>query len=55
MNIALLKEICETSGAPGHENRIHEIVLREIKKLADEISVDKMGNVKSLSHRYALQ
>lgn len=48
MNIALLKEICETAGAPGYENRIREIVLREIKKLADEVSVDKMGNVTAL-------
>ena len=45
LNINLLKEICETSGAPGFENQIREIVLRETKKLADEISVDKMGNV----------
>ena len=48
MNIALLKEICETAGAPGYENRIREIVLREIKKLADDVSVDKMGNVTAL-------
>ena len=45
LNILLLKEICETAGAPGYENRIREIVLREVKKLVDEVSVDNMGNV----------
>jgi endoglucanase len=48
MNIPLLKEICETPGAPGHENRIREVVLREIKPLVDEISIDKMGNVTAI-------
>lgn len=45
LNIPLLREICETAGAPGFEQRIREIVLREVKPLADEVSVDKMGNV----------
>lgn len=45
MNLSLLKLICETPGAPGHENRIREIVHKEIKSLADEISIDKMGNL----------
>jgi tetrahedral aminopeptidase len=48
MNIALLKEICEMPGAPGHENRIRDLVMREIKHLADDISIDKMGNVTAL-------
>jgi endoglucanase len=33
------------AGAPGHEQRIREVVLREVKKLADKVSVDNMGNV----------
>ncbi|MBP7167077.1 MAG: M42 family metallopeptidase [Bacteroidia bacterium] len=45
MNIALLKLICETPGAPGHEHRVREVVLKELKGLADEVSIDKMGNV----------
>ncbi len=45
MNIALLKTICETAGAPGHEHRVRDLVLSEIKGLADEISIDKMGNI----------
>ncbi len=45
INIKLLKEICEVAGAPGHEQRVREIVLREVKKLSDKISIDNMGNV----------
>ena len=45
LNIPLLKEICETPGTSGYEQRIREVVLREIKSLVDEMSVDNMGNV----------
>ena len=45
INVTLLKEICEVAGAPGHEQRVREIVLREVKKLADKVSIDNMGNV----------
>lgn len=45
LNIPLLKEICEIAGAPGFEQRVREIVLREIKPLVDEVSIDNMGNV----------
>lgn len=45
INLKLLKEICEVAGAPGHEQRIREIVLREIKPLVDEVTIDNMGNV----------
>jgi endoglucanase len=48
MNIKLLKEICETPGAPGFEQRIRQVVLRELKGLADEVSVDNMGNVTAI-------
>ncbi len=45
INVNLLKEITEVAGAPGHEQRIREIVIREVKPLVDEINVDNMGNV----------
>lgn len=45
VNVKLLKEICEVAGAPGHEQRVREIVLREVKSLVDEVSIDNMGNV----------
>jgi tetrahedral aminopeptidase len=45
MNLALFSEICKTPGAPGYEDRIREVVLREVKTLVDDVSVDNMGNV----------
>lgn len=45
MNIQLLKEICEVAGAPGFEERVRKLVLKEIKDLVDEVTVDSMGNV----------
>ena len=38
--IKLLAEICEIAGAPGHEQRVRDLVLREIKPLVDEIKID---------------
>jgi len=40
----LLKELCECSGIPGREQRLREIVRRELAPLADEMSVDGLGN-----------
>ena len=48
MNLKLFKEICETPGAPGFEDRIRKVVLREIKSLVDDVQVDRMGNVIAL-------
>ena len=45
INVNLLKEIAEVAGAPGHEQRVREIVLREITPLVDDITIDNMGNV----------
>ena len=45
INTKLLAELCEVAGAPGHENRVREIVIKEIKPLVDEINIDNMGNV----------
>ena len=41
----LLAELTETSGAPGYESRIRDIVRREFDGVADEIRTDSMGNV----------
>ena len=45
INTELLAEICEVAGAPGHEQRVREIVIREVKPLVDEIKIDNLGNV----------
>ncbi len=41
----LLKELCECSGVPGREERLREIVRRELEPIADELRVDGMGNL----------
>lgn len=48
INVALLKEICEVAGAPGFEQRIREVVLREVTPLVDEVQIDNMGNVHAI-------
>lgn len=45
INVALLKEICEVPGVPGHEQKVRELIQRELKDIADEISIDHMGNL----------
>ncbi len=45
INVSLLKEICEIAGTSGFEQRIREVVIRELKPLVDSFSVDYMGNV----------
>jgi len=45
INIALLKEICEIAGAPGFEKRVRDLVIKEVRPLVDELSVDNLGNV----------
>jgi len=45
INLQLLKRICETPGIPGFEQRIRQVVIKELQGLVDEISVDNMGNV----------
>ena len=45
INIKLLKDICEVAGAPGFENRVREMVLKQIENLVDDISIDNMGNI----------
>lgn len=45
LNLDLLKELSESSGAPGFEGKIREIVKREIKAYVDSIQIDGMGNL----------
>jgi putative aminopeptidase FrvX len=45
MSLKLLNQVCTTPGAPGFEQKIRELVLKEIKPLVDEVQLDNMGNV----------
>ncbi len=45
LDISLLKEICETPGAPGNEERIRKVVMREVESLCDEMHIDNIGNL----------
>jgi tetrahedral aminopeptidase len=45
INVELLARICEVPGAPGHEQRVRELVIKEVKPLVDKISMDNMGNL----------
>jgi tetrahedral aminopeptidase len=45
MNISLLAELCKTPGAPGFEEPVRKVVLRELEGLCDEVTIDNMGNV----------
>lgn len=48
IKIPLLAEICKTPGAPGFEQKVRDLVIREITPLVDEVSIDNMGNVYAL-------
>ena len=48
IDVDLLARICEVPGAPGFEKRIRDLVLKELKGLADEVRVDAIGNVVAL-------
>jgi endoglucanase len=45
LNVPLLSRICEAPGAPGYEKAIRNLVIAELKGLADDVTVDNMGNV----------
>jgi endoglucanase len=48
INTSLLKKICETAGAPGFEDRVRELVIKEVSPFVDSIDIDNMGNVITL-------
>ena len=41
----LLKELTETSGVPGYEDRLRDVVRREFDGVVDEVRSDAMGNL----------
>jgi len=48
LNIPLLKVLSETPGAPGFEERIREVIIKEITPYVDSVEVDNMGNIHTL-------
>lgn len=48
INVALLKQICEVPGVPGHEQKVRELITKELNGIADSITVDNMGNLIAL-------
>ena len=48
INVNLLKNICETPGAPGFEDQVRSLVLKEIEGLVDTVEIDNMGNIIAL-------
>jgi endoglucanase len=45
LNVDLLKRLCETPGIPGREERVRELIEKEVKGLFDEVQTDPMGNL----------
>ena len=45
MNLDLLTVLCETPGVSGREERIREVVRRELEPHADAIEIDPLGNL----------
>lgn len=48
IDVKLLSEICKTPGAPGFEQKVRELVIKEVTPLVDEVKVDNMGNVMAI-------
>ena len=45
LNTDLLKRLCETPGVPGREERVRELITKEVKGLFDSIDTDAMGSL----------
>ena len=44
-NMKLVKELSTTPGISGFETKIANIIKRELKDVADDITTDTMGNI----------
>ena len=45
INLSLLSKICEVPGTSGFEQRIREMVIKEVRPYVDHVETDAMGNV----------
>lgn len=44
-DVGLLQELTETGGVPGYEDRVREVIRRELQESTDSVRSDTMGNV----------
>ncbi len=44
MDIDLLKDLCETPGIPGREERVRALIEQRVEGLFDEVRTDAMGS-----------
>ena len=45
LNTDLFRRLCETPGIPGREERVRELIKKEIKGLFDSTRTDSMGSL----------
>ena len=45
MNTELLKQLCEMPGVPGHEDRVRDLITKEIDGIFDSVETDAMGSL----------
>jgi putative aminopeptidase FrvX len=45
LNVDLLRELCETPGVPGREERVRAVIEREVGDFFDDIQTDALGNL----------
>ena len=41
----LIKRLCEVNGISGREDKVRELIIKEVEPFADEITVDPLGNL----------
>lgn len=44
-NLKLLKQLCETPGVPGHEERVGDLILKELDGMNVDVHQDPMGSL----------
>ena len=50
IQLELLEKLCNATAVSGDEGEVRQIVLEEIKPIADEVEVDALGNVLAIKH-----
>lgn len=50
MNLDLLSELTNATGIASREDNVRKVVIREMKPLVDELTVDALGNVIGVRH-----